>query len=199
MTKQEFISDLRKKMAGLPKADVEDRVAFYSEMIDDRIEEGLSEAEAVKEVGNVDDIVSKQIEVTPITKIVKDKVTPKRKLEGWEIILIILAAPIWVPIVIGLFAVLIAAIAVFFSLVIAMWSVDVSLVVGAFDSLITMFRFLINGEGLNALAYLGMSFVMAGGAIFLFLVGAKLTGYTFELAKKIINKIKTRIVLKGAK
>ncbi|OQC09842.1 MAG: hypothetical protein BWX74_00853 [Tenericutes bacterium ADurb.Bin087] len=199
MTKQEFISDLREKMAGLPKADVEDRVAFYSEMIDDRMEDGLSEAEAVKEVGNVDDIVSKQIEVTPITKIVKDKVTPKRKLEGWEIILIILAAPIWVPIVIGLFALLIAAIAVFFSLVIAMWSVDVSLVVGAFDSLITMFRFFINGEGLNALAYLGMSFVMAGGAIFLFLVGAKLTGYTFELAKKIINKIKTRIVLKGAK
>jgi len=199
MTKQEFISDLREKMAGLPKADVEDRVAFYSEMIDDRMEDGLSEAEAVKEVGNVDDIVSKQIEVTPITKIVKDKVTPKRKLEGWEIILIILAAPIWVPIVIGLFALLIAAIAVFFSLVIAMWSVDVSLVVGAFDSLITMFRFFINGEGLNALAYLGMSFVMAGGAIFLFLVDTKLTGYTFELAKKIINKIKTRIVLKGAK
>jgi len=199
MTKQEFISDLREKMAGLPKADVEDRVAFYSEMIDDRMEDGLSEAEAVKEVGNVDDIVSKQIEVTPITKIVKDKVTPKRKLEGWEIILIILAAPIWVPIVIGLFALLIAAIAVFFSLVIAMWSVDVILVVGAVDSLITMFRFFINGEGLNALAYLGMSFVMAGGAIFLFLVGAKLTGYTFELAKKIINKIKTRIVLKGAK
>ena len=42
MTKKEFLSALREKMAGLPKDDVDDRIAFYSEMIDDRMEEGLS-------------------------------------------------------------------------------------------------------------------------------------------------------------
>jgi len=30
-------------------------------------------------------------------------------------------------------------------------------------------------------------------------VGVKLTKYTIELAKKLINKIKTKMVLKGAK
>jgi uncharacterized membrane protein len=52
MTKQEFIDALRHKMAGLPKDDIEDRVAFYTEMIDDRVEDGLSEEQAVAEIGN---------------------------------------------------------------------------------------------------------------------------------------------------
>ena len=47
MNKQEFLSQLRKGLAGLPQNDIEERLAFYGEMIDDRIEEGLSEEEAV--------------------------------------------------------------------------------------------------------------------------------------------------------
>ena len=43
MRKQEFIAVLRKKLSALPRRDAEERIAFYSEMIDDRIEEGLLE------------------------------------------------------------------------------------------------------------------------------------------------------------
>ena len=51
MTKQEFIIKLTLELHGLPKADIEERVGFYSEMIDDRIEAGLSEEEAVADIG----------------------------------------------------------------------------------------------------------------------------------------------------
>ena len=57
MTKHEFLQQLKEKMKGLPEADIEDCVNFYSEMIDDRIEEGLSEEEAVKDIGDADEIV----------------------------------------------------------------------------------------------------------------------------------------------
>ena len=47
MGKQEFLAQLRKGLQGLPQEDIEERLTFYSEMIDDRMEEGLSEEEAV--------------------------------------------------------------------------------------------------------------------------------------------------------
>ena len=47
MTKKEFLARLRRGLAQLPPEEREERLAFYSEMIDDRMEEGLSEQEAV--------------------------------------------------------------------------------------------------------------------------------------------------------
>ena len=46
MSKQEFLDQLRARLSGLPRQDVIERLNFYSEMIDDRMEEGLSEEDA---------------------------------------------------------------------------------------------------------------------------------------------------------
>ena len=43
MNKQEFLAELRKGLSGLPQDDIEERLIFYDEMLEDRIEEGLSE------------------------------------------------------------------------------------------------------------------------------------------------------------
>ena len=45
MNKQEFITSLYNRLSGLPQNDIENSIEFYSEMIDDRIEEGLTEEE----------------------------------------------------------------------------------------------------------------------------------------------------------
>ena len=47
MNKQEFLDALRRALSGVPLEEIEERVGFYGEMIDDRIEEGLSEVAAV--------------------------------------------------------------------------------------------------------------------------------------------------------
>ena len=52
MSKQEFLAQLRKSLSGLPQEDIEERLTFYSEMIEDHIEEGLPEEEAVSAVGS---------------------------------------------------------------------------------------------------------------------------------------------------
>ena len=41
MNRRDFLSGIEKGLAGLPREDVESRLAFYSEMIDDRVEDGL--------------------------------------------------------------------------------------------------------------------------------------------------------------
>ena len=51
MTKLKFLLLLNERLSHLPSKEVEERLAFYSEMIEDRMEEGLSEEEAVSEVG----------------------------------------------------------------------------------------------------------------------------------------------------
>lgn len=42
MNKQEFLGALRRGLLGLPEEDIENSVEFYSEMIDDRIDERRS-------------------------------------------------------------------------------------------------------------------------------------------------------------
>ena len=46
MRKAEFLRELEKRLQGLPKDEIDSRLAFYSEMIDDRIEDGKTEEEA---------------------------------------------------------------------------------------------------------------------------------------------------------
>ena len=47
MNKTEFLDALRHALGKLPSYEVEQSIAFYAEMIDDRIEDGMSEQEAV--------------------------------------------------------------------------------------------------------------------------------------------------------
>ncbi len=46
MTKQEFLARLEQGLSGIPRADLDERLGFYGEMIDDRTEDGCSEDEA---------------------------------------------------------------------------------------------------------------------------------------------------------
>ena len=101
MNKQEFLEQLKGRLSGLPAADVDERLDFYSEMIDDSIEEGLSEEEAVSQVGTVNDVARQIIGEIPLSKIVKENVKPKRRLRAWEIVLLVLGSPGWVSLLIA--------------------------------------------------------------------------------------------------
>ena len=48
MNKIEFLAAVSAKLDGLAPADVREQIGFLSEMIDDRMEEGITEAEAVE-------------------------------------------------------------------------------------------------------------------------------------------------------
>ena len=127
MNKQEFLAELRKGLSGLPQGDIEERLSFYSEMIDDRMEEGLSESEAVAAIGSVSEVVAQILEEIPLTKLVKEKVKPSRTLKAWEIVLLALGSPIWLSLLIAAFVVILAVYIVMWSVIVSIWAIEISL------------------------------------------------------------------------
>ena len=55
MTKTEFLDGLRAGLSDLDPADIQKSTDYYDEMICDRMEDGMSEEEAVAAIGPVED------------------------------------------------------------------------------------------------------------------------------------------------
>ena len=55
MRKQEFLDRLERLLACLPADQVAESKAFYAEVIDDRMEDGMTEEEAVAAMGSPGD------------------------------------------------------------------------------------------------------------------------------------------------
>lgn len=196
MSKQEFLEQLRKGLSGLPKDDIEERLTFYDEMIEDRMEEGLSEEEAVLKAGSVDDITSQIVADIPLAKIAKERIKPKRRLKAWEIVLLALGSPIW-------FSLGIAAVAVIFALYVSLWAVIISLwaVFGsfigcAFGGIVAGVVFACTGNVFSGIAMIGAGCVCAGLSIFMFYVCRAATKGTVLIAKKFALWIKNCFIKK---
>ena len=133
MNKNQFILALQKRLRGLSKKEQRERLNFYSEMIDDRIEEGLSEEDAVLAVGTVDDIALQISEEIKSANNESSK-TSERKLRAWETVLLILGSPIWISLLAVVFAVGISLYAVLWSLLICLWAIEIPFIIFSFIS-----------------------------------------------------------------
>ena len=198
MNKQEFLDCLRKGLSSLPQEDIEERLKFYSEMIDDRIEEGLSEMEAVSAIGTADAIITQVLADTPLTKLVKEKAKPKRTLRAWEIVLLVLGSPIWLSLLIAAFIIILAAYIVVWSVVITLWSIEASFVACSLGGIISAVIFTFQGNELTGLAMLGAGIICAGLSIFMFYGCKAATKGALLLTKKMALGIKSLFVVKEA-
>lgn len=170
MNKEKFLNELRGKLHGLSQGDIDERIAFYNEMINDRMEDGLSEEEAIAEIGTVDSVFEQVMSEIPITALVKEKVKPKRKLKGWEIALLIIGSPVWFPILISVAAVLFSVYIVIWSVIISLFAADVALAAGAVGCIVGIFGYFIHGNPGGAIFSGGGALVCAGLAILFFFV-----------------------------
>ena len=198
MSKQEFLECLRKGLSGLPREDIEERVTFYSEMIDDRMEEGITEEEAVAAVGTVDEIVKQVVAETPLAKIAKERIKPKRRLRAGEIVLLVLGSPIWLSLLIAAFAIILAVYIVVWSVVICLWAVFGSLIGCAFGGVVAGVVFACSGNVLAGIAMLAAGIVCAGLSIFMFYGCKAATKGVLLLTKKMAFGIKSLFVGKEA-
>ena len=162
MNKERFLIELASALAGLPEDDVEKSLEYYSEMIDDRIEDGLSEEEAVADLGPIEEIRAQIIKDTPLPKLIKERVKSKQSLNGLEITLLIVGFPIWFPL-------LAAAASVVFSLYVTLWSlitvlfaVEISFAACAFAGIVAAPLFFSLGNIPSALFLLGCGLFLAG-------------------------------------
>ena len=197
MTKQEFLDSLRRALAGLPQEDIDERLSFYDEMIDDRMEEGLTEEEAVAGLGTAEEIADQILAEIPLTRLVRERVRPKRALRAWEIVLLVLGFPVWFPVLISLAAVGFSVYVVLWSVIVSLYAADLALAVGAVGGIAMAARALVQGQPAQAAAFLGASLLCAGLAVLLFLGCVQATKGAVILTKKIGKWIKSLFVRKG--
>lgn len=190
MNKQEFLAQLRKRLTGLPQSEITERLAFYSEMIDDRMDEGLSEEDAVLAAGSVDDITSQVITDTPLSKIAKERINTKRQFHTWELLLLILGAPIWLPILISAISVIFSLYISLWSVIISLWAVFVSAVACCAAGVVAGIVITCVGKFHAGIALISGGVVCAGLAILLCLACKVATKGTLLLAQKCILWIK---------
>ncbi len=166
MNKTEFLTLLRKHLEGLEATDVESSVEYYAEMIDDRIEEGLDEESAVASVGTPEEAAKEILKNIPIVKLVKNKVKTSKKPSATVIILLILGAPLWIPLLISAFFVILSVYVSLWAIVSSLWSVPVSLGATAFAALLSAPACGIIGGIWFCLTYLGIGFILVSLSIF---------------------------------
>ena len=162
MDKAQFLEELRRRLAGLPQSDLEERLQFYGEMIDDRVEDGLTEAEAVAELGSVDEVVSQILTETPLTKLVRERVKPTRRMQVWEIVLLVLGFPLWFPLLIAVFAVVFSIYIVIWAVIVSLWAVELSLAAACLAVLGAGVVLLFRSGVLTGLVLIGAAAVLAG-------------------------------------
>ena len=183
MTKVTFLLNLRRKLLTLSEKEREESLSFYSEMIDDRIEEGMSESEAVASIDSPDAIAD-EILTERRNQEKSTEVHTQRRWKAWEIVLLVLGSPVWVSL-------LIAALAVAFSLFVALWCVVVScwvvfpsLLVSGVGGVVFGVFMAFKGNFAFAFALIGVSVFAVGLSVFAFYGAKYLTRGAWTLTRK---------------
>ena len=166
MTKIQFILALSNALSAYPAADVEERIRFYCEMIEDRIEDGLSEEEAVGEVGSVEEIAA-QI-AGDLTPEPSPAVPEKKRISPWTVTLLILGAPVWSSLLVAAFAVVLSVYVSLWAVAVSLWAVFGSLAACGTAGVLSGGGLAVAGFGASGLAVAGGGLVCAGLSIFLF-------------------------------
>lgn len=190
MTKLSFLISLREKLSGLPESEIEERLRFYSEMIEDRVEEGYSEEDAVAAVGSVDEIAAHiKAEFTP-EKAAKKNTSTQKSTNAWNIVLLIVGFPLWFSLLITLFAVAFSIYISIWSVIVSLWSVFGAVIVCAVFSLLSGAVFALTGKGFIAMALISAGLVLGGIGILMFYLSKFVTSGTVWLTGKVFAGIK---------
>ena len=184
MNKKEFLSAVKRKIKGLPKNDVQKSLEYYEEMIADYMEEGMTETQAVASVGTVDDVAEQILAENPIPPKIK------RKLETWEIVLLWVCSPIWIPLLLSFGCILLSVYAVVWAVIISLYAVFLTFAVGGIAGVACFFAMLMAGHTVQGVFLLGMGFTLAGLSVFMLFLCNYLTSLFLKLHKVVYLHIK---------
>ena len=163
MTKHEFLKRLEKAIRKLPKEERNRFLSYYKEMIEDRVEDGLTEEQAVAEREDISVIADR------ILKELKQK-----KKKGW--IWAAISSPIWVP-------VLAVGVCAACAVVLAVYGCVIALILCGPASCIGLTGTIIEGDIASGVFTLGVGLALMG-------IGLLLLGPVNRGAKATTSAIK---------
>jgi hypothetical protein len=196
MNKHEFLAALRRELTALPHGELTEQLNFYNEMIDDRMEEGMTEEDAVAGIGSVEGIAAviladRAADGDPIPRSEKpaeEEISapchdipqqdntrtdgsasePKgssgetSKLRPWEIALIALSSPLWVPLLIAAASVALSLLVTLWAVVGSLWTIPLTLGVTAVAGICAVPVAVVSGHWFLVLAMPGAGCLLAG-------------------------------------
>jgi len=128
MTKAEYLSRLESLLSCLPEGQRAESLAFYEEMILDRMEEGLSEEEAVSTLDAPGVVAEAILDDLPAVPRVVAKTRRKSRVLLW--VLVILGFPVWGALLAALAITVLSFYATVWIFVAVVWGLAVLLVLG---------------------------------------------------------------------
>lgn len=199
MNKNQFFEELRKKCNGIPKSELEKSFEFYEETIADRIEDGMTEDEAVAALGDIDEVAESILQNASLTALVKNKFEKSKHSinKSLWITLIIIGFPLW-------FSILLAGFSIVFSLYIAVWSIIISLyaIVFAFGlsgiaSVIAGFIFMFVKTVPVGICSIGAGSLLVGLCGIMFILSKKITQSLIKFTKICMLSVKSLFIKSG--
>lgn len=169
MNKYEFLTELRSRLSGLPIDEINKSLDYYSEIIDDSMDDGICEEEAVRMVGSVDAIATQILQDGASGQHVKAKQPATGRTRGWMIALLVLGFPLWFPLLVAGGSVLLALFAVAWSVILSLYAVVIALGASVFALGVCLVIAVVQGKLAVSMCMLGGTLVLAGLTILSFL------------------------------
>ena len=121
MSKADFLRLLERALMQLSEEERQKNLEYYSELLDDMMEEGMTEAEATAKLGSPGQIAQSILQEMPLGKLVSTRMKPKSGWTPLAIVLAVVGSPVWVPL-------LLAGVAVVLALFVSIWALGVAAV-----------------------------------------------------------------------
>ena len=119
MNKQEYLAQLRAALACLPEGEIEESVAFYTEMIDDRVADGLTEEEATAQLDDPKAAARAIIADLPVVPRTVVRTKQRNRALYWT--LVILGSPLWLTLLLAAGMLVLAGLLTIWCLILGLW------------------------------------------------------------------------------
>lgn len=128
MNKQEYLAQLRAALACLPEGEIEESVAFYTEMIDDRVADGLTEGEATAQLDDPKAAARAIIADLPVVPRTVVRTKQRNRALYWT--LVILGSPLWLTLLLAAGMLVLAGLLTIWCLILGLWLLAAGLLAG---------------------------------------------------------------------
>ncbi|MCI8842944.1 MAG: DUF1700 domain-containing protein [Oscillospiraceae bacterium] len=188
MNKETFLTKLTEALSFMDPAERNRTVQYYREILEDRVEDGLREADAVAEMEPVAEIAARlRAENGPPTK---------KKRPRWETVLLIAGFPLWFPLLLAAGCVFFALFIAAWSVILALFSVTAALALCLIAGIGCLFLLLTSGYPLTGLFLLGVGLFCAALGIALFIPVLALSRLLIRGVSRLFRFLRGKLISK---
>ena len=148
MNKLEFINGLGGRLDPIPREEIQTLLDYSVEALNDRMEDGMTEEEAIESFGDLDQLAADILveqgylapPAAPVPELTEEEkqtelpdilpgAEPKKKLPWWAIVLLVIGSPVWLSVGIAAAAVALSVYIVILALLFSLWCIAISFTV----------------------------------------------------------------------